>query len=48
MIALLDVLPIIFADSEVPSGPITDEAAEALAALVWAVAEEELTQPDNP
>ena len=42
MISVPNTLPAIFADSEVPAGPITDEAAEALAALLWAVAEEEL------
>ncbi len=34
-------LPVLFADSAVPDGPITDAAADALAALLWATAEEE-------
>lgn len=39
--------PALFADAAVPDGTITDTAAEALAALVWVAAEEEMYDEDR-
>jgi len=44
MIALPNSFSILPADSAIPPGPITDAAAEALASLLWAVAEQELRE----
>ncbi len=37
-----DVVKAAFAHTEVPRGPITDEAAEAIAKLLWDEAEREI------
>jgi hypothetical protein len=37
-----DVLESAFAHTEIPRGPITDEAAEVIASLLWDAAEREI------
>jgi hypothetical protein len=41
------LLPDIFAETPVPAGPISDEAAEAIARLLWQAAAEEAEQQAN-
>ena len=50
MIAPADALPAAFQETPIPSGPITQAAADAIARLLWDVAEEELraVQPPAP
>ena len=42
MICRADTLPAAFAATKIPSGPITDAAADAIARLLWARAERDL------
>ena len=45
--AVTGSLPAIFTGSAVPAGPITDAAADALAALLWNAPERELQNEDQ-
>lgn len=49
MIASSESLPGLFAESEVPTGPITTEAADVLAAILWEAAGQcDGAQDDDP
>jgi len=38
------LLPELFAETPIPAGPISDEAAEAIALLLWAAAESNMQE----
>jgi hypothetical protein len=48
MICAPALLPALFVETPIPAGPISDEAARLIAALLWAAAEEDLRQESNP
>ncbi|MFZ1936394.1 MAG: hypothetical protein WCB27_15620 [Thermoguttaceae bacterium] len=41
MICAPALLPEVFAETPIPAGPISDEAAEAIARLLWDAAEDD-------
>jgi hypothetical protein len=47
VIYLPATLPELFADTPVPNGPISDEAADAIAAILWAAWEQDRHQADD-